>query len=405
MTTGNLSSISADTQADINAIQAIEAVPTILATVSAITGLRFVCIARVTCDSWTNCAVLDKLNFGLKVGDALDLGTTLCNEVRATEKAIVIDKVSDDPVYCSHHTPRMYGFESYISIPVYRPNGEYFGTLCGLDPLPAKLKNTAVISSMSLFAQLLSLQLETENKLAETRHQLTHEREAAELREKFVAVLGHDVRNPLGAIINGADSLLREELPPRTSSLVEMMRRSATRIASMIDDVMDFAHGKMGGGIPLQYRYESNLTGLLEQVIAELQSAYPLRKIIVDLESPLPLHCDGPRLAQLFSNLLKNALVHGDPQRPVLVTARCADSTFELCVTNEGNTIPPDNLSDLFKPFWRDSGSTLSGLGLGLFIVAEIARAHGGKVSVISQDQRTTFGFSLRTEPNSPAAQ
>lgn len=395
MTTDNLAYLNGNVQADINAIQAMESVPTILETVSAITGLRFVCIARVTCDSWTNCAVLDKLGFGLKVGDGLDVGTTLCNEVRDTQKAIVIDKVSEDPVYCDHHTPRMYGFESYISIPVYRPNGEYFGTLCGLDPLPAKLKNTAVISSMTLFARLLSLQLQAENTLAETRHELTHERENAELREKFVAVLGHDVRNPLGAIVNGAEALLREDLPPRASGLVEMMKRSAVRIATMIDDVVDFAHGKMGGGIPLQCSQEKDVTGMLEQVVAELQSAYPLRQIVVDIQSPLPLHCDGPRLGQLFSNLLKNALVHGDPQRPVTVKARHTGSALELSVSNHGPDIPPEKLEHLFQPFWRDSNSLSTGLGLGLFIVDEIARAHGGRIHVDSQDERTTFSLRL----------
>lgn len=302
MTIEKLTALSSEIQADICAIQAIEAVPTILETVSAITGLRFVCIARVTCDSWTNCAVLDKLDFGLKVGDGLDVGTTLCNEVRDTEKVIVIDQVSEDADYRDHPTPRMYGFESYISIPVYRPNGEYFGTLCGLDPLPAKLKNTAVISSMSLFAQLLSMQLEAEDKHAEIRRRLTDEREAAELREKFVAVLGHDVRSPLGAIMNGAEILLQQDLPAPTSRVVEMMRRSASRIATMIDDVVDFARGKMGGGIPLQMRSETDISGSLKQVVAELQSSYPRRKIEVDIAwpLPLPLHCDAPRLPSFF---------------------------------------------------------------------------------------------------------
>lgn len=288
---------------------------------------------------------------------------------------------------------------------MYRPNGDYFGTLCGLDPLPAKLKNTAVISSMTLFAKLLSLQLDSENKLADVRHELTNERESAELREKFVAVLGHDVRNPLGAIMNGADILLRQELPPRANTVVEMMRRSATRIANMIDDVVDFAHGKMGGGIPLQYRHESNLAGLLQQVIAELQSAYPLRKIVVDLDSPLPLRCDGPRLGQLFSNLLKNALLHGDPQHPVHVEARLNDSMFEVRVTNQGPCIAPEKLPHLFQPFWRDDTASISGLGLGLFIVDEIARAHGGKIDVKSENEQTTFRFTMSAEPNSPAAQ
>src|SRR3954452_22073162 len=99
--------------ADIASVQRISAVPTILETVAATTGLGFVCIARVTRDTWASCAVLDKLNFGLRVGDGLDVASTLCAEVRDTEKAVVIDCVSTDDVYCDHHTPRIYGFQSY----------------------------------------------------------------------------------------------------------------------------------------------------------------------------------------------------------------------------------------------------------------------------------------------------
>lgn len=403
MTTEKAPSLSGTLKADIDAIQSIESVPTILETVSAITGLRFVCIARVTRDSWTTCAVLDKLGFGLKVGDGLDVASTLCDEGRDTQKAIVIDKVSEDALYCNHHTPRMYGFESYISIPVYRPNGEYFGTLCGLDPLPAKLKNTAVISSMSMFAQLLSMQLDAENKHAVTRQDLSDEREAAELREKFVAVLGHDVRNPLGAIINGANILLHQDLPPQSVKVVEMMQRSAVRIATMIDDVVDFARGKMGGGIQLQWKSESDLSGMLQQVVAELQSAYPQRTIEADIASPLPLHCDAPRLAQLFSNLLKNALVHGDPAQPVTVQARRTEAVFELGIGNHGPNIAAERIPELFKPFSRDEAKA-SGLGLGLFIVDEIARAHGGRIHAVSQGGLTRFQFSLPLAPHAASA-
>jgi GAF domain-containing protein len=86
------------------------------------------------------CAVLDKLEFGLKAGGELDVTTTLCEEVRDTGKAIIIDCVSESDTYRDHHTPRIYGFESYISIPIFRQDGSYFGTLCGLDPKPARCR-------------------------------------------------------------------------------------------------------------------------------------------------------------------------------------------------------------------------------------------------------------------------
>ncbi|HBM07244.1 MAG TPA: histidine kinase, partial [Pseudomonas sp.] len=115
---------------DISAISRINAVPAILRVISETTGLRFAAVARVTEDSWTACAVLDRTNFGLQVGGELDVTTTLCHEIRASHETIIISKVSEDGRYCNHHTPKMYGFESYISTPVFRTDGSFFGTVC-----------------------------------------------------------------------------------------------------------------------------------------------------------------------------------------------------------------------------------------------------------------------------------
>ncbi len=124
---------------DLAAIARISAVPTILRTISESTGLRFALVARVLPDQWVACAVHDEIGFGIKVGGELDVATTLCNQVRETHDPIVIDQASTDPTYCSHPTPKNYGFESYIAVPIFRRNGEYFGNVCALDPLPRKL--------------------------------------------------------------------------------------------------------------------------------------------------------------------------------------------------------------------------------------------------------------------------
>jgi len=382
--------------ADIAVIQSMPAVPTILATVAAITGLRFVCVARVTANSWTTCAVLDRLEFGLKVGDGLDVTTTLCEEVRDTRSAVVIDNVSLDDRYRDHHTPRIYGFQSYISVPLFRPDGEYFGTLCGLDPVAASLSVPAVKDSLGLFAQLISNQLESERQLAETQNALSSELASAELREQFIAVLGHDLRTPLSSIVTGADVLGMQGLPPNANKVVDRIRRSALRISGLVDDVVDFTRGRMGGGIALELKPEAALQLAFEQVIAELRNDYPQREIVAELSLPDSLLCDAGRMAQLLSNLLKNALVHGEPERPVRVLARQLDGGMELIVSNYGPTMPAETRAQLFKPFWRgNSSSGDQGLGLGLFIVSEIAKSHGGQIDVVSADGATSFIFTL----------
>jgi signal transduction histidine kinase len=384
-------------QRDIAAIQAMGAVPTILETVATITGLGFVCIARVTQNSWHACAVLDKLNFGLKVGGELDITTTLCEEVRDTGKAIIIDHVSENATYCQHHTPRIYGFESYISIPIFRQDGSYFGTLCGLDPKPAELSTQEITSSMTLFSQLISLQMEADTQLEDTRGLLADERETAELREQFIAVLGHDLRTPLGSILMAVEVGKRKEPDSAMRALLDHIGRSAHRISALVDDVVDFTRGRMGGGIALELRREDNLHLAFEQVIEELRGVHPERRIVARLQPIASLLCDRGRMAQMLSNLLNNALVHGDPARPVEVTVSEANDVFQLTVTNAGPRIPDEIKRQLFKPFWRGSVKIArEGLGLGLFIVSEIARSHGGSIEVLTSDVSTSFIYRVR---------
>jgi len=384
---------------DVAAIQAIGAVPTILETVATITGLGFVCIARVTRDSWTTCAVLDKLDFGLKVGDGLDVTTTLCDEVRDSGRAIIIDCVSSDGTYRDHHTPRIYGFESYISIPIFRQNGEYFGTLCGLDPKPATLSTPAITSSMALFAQLISLQMDADAQLEDTRGVLADERETAELREQLIAVLGHDLRTPLDSISMAVEVGKRKQPDSAMRSLLDHIGRCADRISALVDDVVDFTRGRMGSAIELELGREDRLDLAFGQVVEVMRSLYPERQIDAQLNPISNLLCDSGRMRQMLTNLLSNALVHGDPLRPIQVSAGEDNGVVHLTVTNAGPRIPDEVRRQLFKPFWRDAVKVTReglGLGLGLFIVSEIARAHGGSIEVVSSDTATSFIYKVR---------
>jgi signal transduction histidine kinase len=379
----------------VDEIQAISAVPKILETVAAMTGLRFVCIAHVTDDSWTACAVLDQLDFGLAPGGQLDVTTTLCEEVRDSGRAVIIDSVAASDQYRAHHTPRMYGFQSYFSIPIFRADGDYFGTLCGLDPEPARLSDNVTVSTMHLFAELVSKQLEAENKLVAARADLLSERETAELREQFIAVLGHDLRTPLGSILLGTEVLALKHPDPASKPVVERIRRSAVRMAALVDDVVDFTRGRMGSGITMNLR-EADIGGTLEQVVDEMRGLYPQRAITATIAPGLRLRCDPERIAQLLSNLLKNALVHGSDQAPVAVGAGLDGDGFVLSVANAGRELAQGVIDSLFKPYWRAASRPGSeGLGLGLYIVDQIARAHGGAIEVSSRGGTTVFVFRL----------
>jgi signal transduction histidine kinase len=387
----------------VHEIARIGAVPQILETVAALTGLGFVAVAHVTANSWTTCAVLDKLGFGLKVGDGLDVSTTLCEEVRSSASAIIIDHVAESECYRDHHTPRMYGFQSYFSIPLLRPDGSYFGTLCGLDPAPATLSAPATASTLKLFAELISRQLELEQAHALVQGELLGERETAELREQFIAVLGHDLRTPLGAIQNGVSLLRIKHADPAALPVLQRIERSVGRISNLVDDVVDFTRGRMGGGISLNMRHERALSSALEQVVSELREVHPGANIEARIAAGVSLFCDSARLAQLLSNLLKNAIVHGEHGAPVLVEAGLREGRYTIAVSNHGAELKSAFIAQLFKPFWRaPAGGAHEGLGLGLYIVAEIARSHGGEMTVTSANGVISFAFSMLKSNESP---
>jgi PAS domain S-box-containing protein len=146
--------------ADIAAIGRLDVVPTLLDTVCRITGMGFAAIARVSDDRWIACSVHDEINFGLKTGGELKLETTICHEIRQSQKAVVISDVDADPAYAAHHTPLMYGFKSYISVPIILPAGRFFGTLCAIDPHPHDLTKPEVLGTFEMFATLVALQLD-----------------------------------------------------------------------------------------------------------------------------------------------------------------------------------------------------------------------------------------------------
>jgi hypothetical protein len=380
---------------DVDAIGRIDVVPTMLEVVCRTTGMGFAAIARVTEDRWVACAVRDEIAFGLTPGGELEVGTTICDEIRRSGQAVVIDHVTEDADFRGHPTPARYGFQSYISQPIFR-DGQFFGTLCAIDPKPARLKNPAVMGMFKLFADLIAQHMETQERLATSEAALLSERQAAELREQFIAVLGHDLRNPLASIQAGGRLLAKTPLDERATMLVGAMQSSVMRMAGLIDDVMDFARARLGGGFEIERRIDPNLGATILQAVDELRLANPDRDIAAEVALGEAVACDAGRVAQLLSNLLANALRHGDEAGQVRVRALTGEGRFTLSVSNTGPAIPAERLAGLFKPFERaEHHHGQQGLGLGLYIAAEIARAHGGELGVTSDADETRFTLSM----------
>ena len=381
---------------DIEAVGRLQAVPALLNFICRTTGMGFAVVARVTQDSWTACAVQDNIEFGVVPGSSLDVNTTLCKEVEATRKPIVINHASADPVFYDHPTPQLYGIESYISVPIVRADGAYFGNLCAVDRAPRKVSDSQTLTTFMAFAGLIAMMLDSEEQLRASNQARLDEKATSELREQFIAILGHDLRNPLSSVSTTAELLLLKS-DPEVVELGERLKTTTRRMSHLIDDVLDLARGRMGTGISVVLEEQSHLTGAFLEVVEELRHAHPERQIQTDFDLPRPLRCDRGRLQQLLSNLVGNALTYGAIDLPVRISARLEGDLLILKVTNGGTPIAPENLTRVFQPYWRPHTSKPGGgLGLGLYICTQVVKAHGGEMTVASSvSGGTTFSARL----------
>ncbi|MFV8282855.1 ATP-binding protein [Christiangramia marina] len=389
--------LGVDIQHDIENINHISSIPSMLNVICQTTGMRFAAVARVTDTKWVTCVSQDDINFGLKPGDELELETTICNEIRRHTNPVVIDNVLEDQDYCDHHTPAKYGFKSYISFPIYRKNGSFFGTLCAIDPEPAKLDNDQTKNLFQLYTELISFHLESIEELNYTKNILKEEKKNAKLRETFMAVLGHDLRNPLMSTRLCADILLQKDINEDAKKYVSSIKSSSFRMQELIDNLLDFTKSELGQGISLDLEKSNDkLENALKQVIQEIETTDSTHEIIPVISFNKQISCDTNRVSQLLSNLLSNAVKHGFPSTPIYINANNSEDQFVLEVINFSNPIPENTINDIFKPFTTTNSETKKdGLGLGLYIASEIAKAHNGKLEVTSVKDKINFKFSM----------
>jgi signal transduction histidine kinase len=231
------------------------------------------------------------------------------------------------------------------------------------------------------------------------RDQMDTLRDTLRMNEMFIAILSHDLRNPLNAVLTGAELLLRTTQDPSTRTVVERIRSAGRRMGGLVNDVLDMARSRVGSGILLTPA-PLNLGELVQRLVAEHHHDATIR---VELRGNLDGHWDPGRLAQAVSNLLGNAVQHGAAHGAIDVGVNGEDSeVLSVSISNAGG-IPPSVRGRLFDPFrGRDARGSENGLGLGLYIVKQIALAHGGNVSLAPDEERTTFTLELPRKAATP---
>jgi nitrogen-specific signal transduction histidine kinase len=162
-----------------------------------------------------------------------------------------------------------------------------------------------------LFPELIAFYIDSNDRQTSSEATLADERKTAELREQFVGVLGHDLRNPLASIEGEAQLLMRRRSTTGRRVIVEMMRNGVARMSELINNVLDLTQARLGGGFQLNRVNEGGLGPVLEQVIAEQRFARPDRAIEMECKLDELINCDRARVAQLFSNLIRLTLVSG----------------------------------------------------------------------------------------------
>jgi signal transduction histidine kinase len=369
---------------DVNIIQSIPIIPGLLNVICRTAKMGFAAVARVTDHHWIACSVVDEISFGLKQGDELELQTTISNEVRQHRQPVIIDHVAEDVRYKDHHTPKKYGFQSYISMPIMKKDGSFFGTLSAIDPHPNKLNTPEIRDMFMLFADLISFHInaieDNNSTLLEKNKEL--ERMNNEL-QSFSYIAGHDLQEPLRKIQTFSDRILEKEndlLSVEGKDYFRRMQNAAKRMQALIDDLLTYSRTNTDEKL----FKATDLNEIVDRVKADLKEEMSHKNAVIEVSGLPTLSVIPYQMEQLFQNLISNSLKFSFPDKaPRISVAGSTEGTmFRLHVKDNGIGFEETYKDRIFEVFQRLHGKMeYSGTGIGLAIVKKIVENHRGSIS------------------------
>lgn len=432
-----------DIAKDIRDIGQIPIITNILNVVCTSTGMGFSAVARVTEDKWVTCTTRDDISFGLKPGDELELKTTICDEIRHHHNAVIIDHVAEDPDFKNHHTPAQYGFQSYISVPIIRKDGRFFGTLCAIDPQPRSLKSSEMLAMFSLFADLISFHLSAIEELDSTQSALDNERELHKISEEnqkiftdllekevqirtqqleenyhsleklnkelesFAYISSHDLQEPLRKIQTFVSIISDKELENLSEKGKEYFKRiqsSAERMQDLINDLLAYSRTSMA-----ERKFElTDLKRVVDQVMDDLKEELEIKDATIKVMETCESNVIPFQFRQLLYNIFSNALKFSREGVKPVISIKCSivDKETSFGITEKqchiriaDNGIGFDQqygkkIFELFRSL--HSREEYHGTGIGLAIVKKIVENHNGTITASGKlEEGATFDIYL----------
>lgn len=402
--------------ADIQKIKQIPIVSTMLEVICRSTGMGFAAIARVTQDRWIACSVRDEILFGLEEGGELQLETTICNQIRNTGEAVIIDHVDASDKYCNHHTPRLYGFQSYISVPIILKNGDFFGTLCAIDPKPALLNNVKTIGMFNLFADLISFHLHGLDLIdrsgvavVQLNRQLTDSKDE---NRQYQFISDHNLQEPLRKIRMFSSMLVdatENNDTDKAKQLALKVNSTTQKFSMMIKDLSDYSDLN-----DTDVSFETvDLSKVITDVCKQLDPELKAKNASVSIEQLPVVDAIPTQMEQLFYHLINNAIRFSKEDIPPVIQINSLPPSedpislyapvnnelkfVEVRLQDNGIGIEESQLEKIFDIFTKFSyDQALERGGIGLSYCRKIVRNHNGSIRAQSEPGNgTTFSITL----------
>ncbi len=414
---------------DIENVGKIPIISNLLEVVCQTTGMGFSAIARVTETRWITCSVLDKISFGLKPGDELEIKTTICNEIRQHQRPVFIDHVKENPEFKDHHTPAQYGFQSYISVPIIKKDGSFFGTLCAIDPSPHRVSSPEIIGMFTLFSELISFHLSAIDEINSAEVMLLEERQLHKISEEnqrkftdilekkveertqelkenndsldkmnkelqaFAYISSHDLQEPLRKIQIFSSAIAEKEasnLSDTGKDYFQRIQNSAGRMQTLINDLLAYSRANID-----EKKFEYlDLNKVVADVKSDLKEEIESKNALIDASELCHCTIINFQMRQLLYNLISNSLKFSANGAAPYIKIRSEIVTVpekkekQCHISIEDNGIGfdqkyADKIFELFQSL--NPREKYVGTGIGLSIVKKIVENHHGTITASSK--------------------